>query len=338
MYKVHPNDSCTSFCLEINGFAVFGANFDHGTVHEGLIFTNKRGVEKTYWEKDISSTHARWTSKFGSVTFNLVMHQISWGGMNEEGLVISTMEMIGSRSPTPDRRSWIYANYWVQYILDNFRTVEEVISSREKIRIKDHVDHYLVCDKTGNCIAIEFLNGEEIYHTGDNLPVKVLANNSYLESMNAYERWKVEGDSFMIDDPKLLRFIKAAERVAVSQTVEKKSAIEYAFDVLEAVCGQKMSGSPTHWSIVYDTKNKQISFRTSTHSDIRRIKFSGLDFSQNGTVKLLDIHEKISGDITKRFREYSSEYQLEHALKAGKKWGSNPRLIEKDVKYMERFL
>jgi choloylglycine hydrolase len=303
-----------------------------------MIFTNKRGVKKTYWDTTVNNPHAEWTSKHGSVSINLVMNQLSWGGMNEAGLVISTMELVGSRSPFPDKRPWIYSNYWVQYVLDNFATVEEVISSQEQIRIQEYVDHYLVCDKAGNCVAIEFLDGQEIYHTGDDLPVKALANNAYLESIRAYKSQQTEAMVRAFDDPKLRRFIRVAERVEEYQPNTKISAIDYAFNVLDEVCGQKMSGSPTHWSIVYDTKNLQILLRTREHTEIRWLNFSELDFSRNTPVKMLDIHENVSGNIVAELLDYSSEYALAHALHAGMKWGSNPRMIEKDVKYMEQFL
>ena len=38
--------ACTSFVLDNNGFAVFGANLDY-RIHEGLVFINKRNVTKT---------------------------------------------------------------------------------------------------------------------------------------------------------------------------------------------------------------------------------------------------------------------------------------------------
>ena len=41
---------CTSFCLDNNGYAVFGTNYDHGkNIYEGLIFVNKRNISKSYW-------------------------------------------------------------------------------------------------------------------------------------------------------------------------------------------------------------------------------------------------------------------------------------------------
>ena len=335
------HDSCTSFCLKNDGYAVFGANYDHGEIHEGLVFTNNRGVSKSYWEADPLSQHAQWTSRFGSVTFNLVMNQFAWGGMNEAGLVISTMELVGSRSPTPDSRPWIYSNYWVQYILDTCETVEDVIRSQKQIRIKDYVDHYLVCDRRGNCVAVEFLDGEEIYHTGQNLPVKALANNSYAESIAAWELYKSQANpdkSFPADDPMLLRFILAAERSKAFKSTTVNSAVRYAFDLLDEVCGRKVNGSPTHWSIVYDTENFCISFKTSTIAAIRHIELEKLDFLRSSPVKMLDIHKKLSGDVVNQMMDYSSEIHYQHALHAGKKWGSSKTMIEKDIRYVESFL
>ena len=62
--------ACTSFCLDNGGQAVFGTNYEN-EIWEGLLFVNKRGVTKTGWEPSTAGTYARWTSRHGSVTFNL---------------------------------------------------------------------------------------------------------------------------------------------------------------------------------------------------------------------------------------------------------------------------
>jgi penicillin V acylase-like amidase (Ntn superfamily) len=336
-----PKDSCTSFCLDNDGFAVFGANYDHGKIHEGLVFTNKRNIPKSYWEDDPVSGHARWTSKYGSVTFNLVMAQFAWGGMNEAGLVISTMELPCSRSPAPDKRPWIYANYWVQYLLDNCSTAEEVIATSSSIRVKGYVDHYLVCDRKGHCTAIEFLEGKTIYHTGDALPVKALTNTAYEYSIAAWETYrkqKLQGEIAPIRDPSLRRFVLAADSVQGFKPTDSESAVEYAFDVLAEASGQKVGGSPTRWSIVFDTENLTIAFHTSTHPDIRYINLHALDFSRNTPVRMLDIHEKLSSDVTNKMRDYFSAFHLGHALRAGRQWGTDADTIEKEIRYMESFL
>jgi penicillin V acylase-like amidase (Ntn superfamily) len=336
--------SCTSFCLDNNGYAVFGTNYDHKKMlDEGIIFVNKRNVSKSYWlKKDSKSEHAQWTSKYGSVTFNLVINQFAWAGMNEAGLVISTMELMGSQSPAPDKRPWINAGFWVQYLLDNYNTVEEVLASDSLIRVSGYVDHYLVCDREGNCAAIEFLEGKMVYHTGNKLPIKVLANNAYAESTAEWEKYGKQvshGKPVSINNSGLKRFIIGAKRVRDFKPTDSESAIKYAFETLLEVSGQKVKGSPTYWSIVMDTQNFRIYFRTHTNPEIRCINLPELDFSCKEPVKMLDINEKLRGDITNKLKSYSSKAHFDHSLKAYKNWGQpiGSGTLKRHIKYLESF-
>lgn len=55
-------------------------------------------------------------------------------------------------------------------------TVEDLIRSDAQVRIMETVDHYLVCDREGNCAAVEFLDGKMVCHTAGDLPVWALTN------------------------------------------------------------------------------------------------------------------------------------------------------------------
>lgn len=188
---IPPTDGhgCTSFCLNNAGYGIFGANLD-SSMYEGLLYVNKRNVSKTGWEKNTAGEYALWTSKYGSFTFNMVGYQLPYAGMNEAGLMISTLTLHESQTPTPDERFPLISPLWVQYQLDNYSTVEEVIASGSLVRITmdapQKVDHFLVCDKSGDCATIEFLEGKMVYHTGKTLPVAALANNTYEESLKAW--------------------------------------------------------------------------------------------------------------------------------------------------------
>jgi len=211
------NQECTSFVLDNNGYAVFCSNFDYGKdISEGLVFVNRRNISKSYWQSDSIHPYASWTSKYGSVSFNLCMSQFSWAGMNEKGLVISTMQLDGSKSPEPDKRPWIYSNYWLQYVLDNFSTIEEVLASDSSIRIFDYVDHYLISDRYGRCATIEFIEGKRIVHNGNDLPVKALSNSTYEKSIHEWEATVSVRNYANIISTKgssLSRFIIAADRI-----------------------------------------------------------------------------------------------------------------------------
>ena len=308
--SILPTDGhgCTSFCLNNAGYGLFGANLDNSS-DEGLLYVNKRNVSKTGWEKNTAGEYARWTSKYGSFTFNMVGYQLPYAGMNEAGLMISTLALPESQTPAPDERFPLISPLWVQYQLDNYSTVEEVIASESLVRITmvapQPVDHFLVCDKSGDCATIEFLDGKMVYHTGKTLPVAALTNNIYEESVRAWQEGKLTGGS-------LIHFGTAADRVIGFQAMQSDRAVEYAFDTLKQVSHPFM----TVWSIVFDPENLQVYFRTKRNNEIRYVDFSKLDFSCSTPVQMLDIHEKPSGDISDDLMPYSHEVSLDHFTKA----------------------
>jgi hypothetical protein len=77
----------------------------------------------------------------------------------------------------------------------------------------------------------------------------------------------------------------------------------------------------------------------TVQSQIRTIDFQKLDFSCHSPVKLIDINEKLSGDITDQLKDYSFKYHFDHALRAAKKYGleMTPEELKKHVQSIEEF-
>ena len=124
----HVSQSCTTFCLDKGDQLVLGKNQDW-TSNYGLVIVNKRNVSKTAMPLEAEDGEpASWTSKYGSVTFN-VGREMPQGGMNEAGLVVEMAGLEETEYPTPDTRPYINLGQWIQYQLDNYSTVEEVIAS-----------------------------------------------------------------------------------------------------------------------------------------------------------------------------------------------------------------
>ena len=173
--------SCTTFFLDHGDQPVFGRNLDW-FVGDGLVIINKRGVEKTAIKGPFNRDNLlSWTSKYGSATFNQHGREFPLGGMNEAGLVVETMVLEETEYPAPDSRPEIEILQWVQYQLDNFSTIEEVISGQSQIRIRERAKpglHFLVCDRTANCATIEFIGKKAVYHTKETMPVRVLEINN----------------------------------------------------------------------------------------------------------------------------------------------------------------
>ena len=185
-----PTPACTDFCLDTPDGPVFGCNLDLFIPGDGLVFINQRGVAKEGFQKSTTGETARWVSKFGSVTFNPAGREFVFGGMNEAGLVIGSMELLNSEFPKPDERVPLTLGTWAQYVLDTCGNVQEAIRLDSKVRIEDSAppSHFLIADADGNCAALEWLDGKFVYRTGDDLPVKAMTNMRYERALASYER------------------------------------------------------------------------------------------------------------------------------------------------------
>jgi choloylglycine hydrolase len=249
-----------------------------------------------------------WTSKYGSATFNQHGREFPLGGMNEAGLIVETMVLEDTEYPSPDSRPEVETLQWVQYQLDNFSTIEEVISGQSQIRIREIADpglHFLVCDRMGNCATIEFIGKKAVYHTKETMPVKALTNSKYAETISYWEKNSIpQPDKYKT----VGRFARAANMVKNYDPKTSKAPIDYAFDILENVAHHFY----TQWRIVYDVKNLSVFFRTLENQSIRHFSLKSFDLSCATPVKVLDVNTELSGDISDKFVDYT--YQINRNL------------------------
>jgi len=289
--------ACTTFCLKNKGQVLFGKNYDW-MIGDGLIFVNKRGVAKTSSEE---TNPAKWVSKYGSVTFNQYGWESPSGGMNEAGLVIELMWLDDTTYPKADDRPVLDVLEWIQFNLDTAATTQDVIKNSADVRISSEVKlHYLVNDKNGDSATIEFLNGELVAHSGSDLPVAALTNDTYSRSIEYSKNQGAKSSESSLD-----RFSRAAakSRDFDAELRNEKASVDYAFDILKDVA-QKES---TQWSIVYDQTRGRIYFRTRKQSDLKSIDTKAFDYACGTPVKVLDLDLKGNGDVTRRFRDYSRD-------------------------------
>ncbi len=290
-----PGFACTTFCLRDSGRVVFGKNYDWN-IGEGLLIVNPRGLARV---ADGGDRPARWTARYGSVTFNQYGRDFPSGGMNEAGLAIEVMWLDDTRHPGVDHRHSIDVLQWVQYQLDNQATVAEVLASDRKIRILDGAPlHYLVADRSGQVATVEFLNGRLIAHSGERLPIPVLTNDTYDKSIRFVR--DLGGKPAAGDESSLSRFARTVERVRGFATEpNKKDAVAYAFETLRQAAQRS-----TRWSLVYELDRLRVHFRTREHRQIRFLSFSDLDFRCSQPVRVLDLAADVAGDFAQRLIPY----------------------------------
>lgn len=239
---------CTTFVFRQGNRIFFGRNLDWIT-GTGLIMTNSRNLEKVALV-DSSEKAIKWVSKFGSITFNQIGRELPYGGINEAGLIVEHMTLDETVYPSRDDRNAIGAFQWIQFQLDNFSTIEEVMNSDTFLRIVDASKiHFLISDKFGHVAAIEFLNGKMVCHTGKSLPVEVMANSTYEKSVSCYIN---NGDKQ--SDRSLYNFCTAARQIQQINSLSGDSTIVNVFHILSSVS----QGIGTKWSIVYDVANMRI--------------------------------------------------------------------------------
>lgn len=296
-----PAFACTTFCLKNGGEVLFGKNYDW-MIGDGLVFVNKRNVEKSAMVSG-NETAARWVSKYGSVTFNQYGKDNPSGGMNEAGLVIELMWLDETEYPKTDSRPVVDVLEWIQYQLDISANVAEVVKNAESVRIASPVKlHYLVNDKAGNSATVEFLDGNLVAHTGEKLAVAALANDTYEKSLNYSKQFAPEKTK---TESSFDRFTRAAQKTKefAQKPKTEAEAVNYAFEILANVA-QKNS---TQWSIVYDQKRARIHFRSMQSAGVKTIDARIFDYSCGSAVKIFDVNAKEAGDVTAKFTDYTRQ-------------------------------
>jgi len=343
---------CTTFVLRQQKNIVFGRNLDWIT-GSGLIMTNPRNIKKIALV-DPTEKVTEWVSKYGSMTFNQIGRDLPYGGINETGLVVEHMTLEQTQYPAKDNRSAISANQWIQFQLDNYSTIAEVISSDTILRIVDATSkyHFLICDRLGNVATIEFLDGKMVSHIQNSLPIPVLANSTYDSSLECY---KNDGNTDL--NRSLYNFSTAAHKIQENKKSSNGTIVNDAFEILKSVS----QGVGTKWSIVYDITNMKIYFKifeTPTivgeqkifmkqpgQAEMKFVDFKYFDLNCSKNVKVLNLNENSSGAVDNQFINYSTEINKEYITKAFtffKDWGFNlnlgPEQIEYLAKYPESFI
>ena len=119
--------------------------------------------------------------------------------MNEKGLVVEEMSLPNTDFLMDSNHTYLTSPQWIQYQLDNFTTVEEVIDNLDSILPIGWVWHFFVADRNGNSASIEFINGELIVHKEKNMPNQCMSNSPYSESVEFYNTLSDQNTPIILD-------------------------------------------------------------------------------------------------------------------------------------------
>jgi len=288
-------------------------NYDYPLDH-GLVGVNLRETTKENGRQP-GETAIRWSVKYGSVTFNSFSLELPVSGMNEAGLAVALMwhdEGDFGNEPGFSRLSPLQ---WIQYQLDNYKNIEEVLEGLKTVRARNEGIplHYSLLDAKGNCLLIEFVDGEIRLEKNPEFPI--LTNSTYQLCLTEAKR--SFGSLEMPKNSSIARFCHLYDQYAVQNHAEVKPVDGFNFlDSVSQTPGAMQSfpwnkgnenNTITVWSIVFCPREREILFKTNQKKTIKKVKLGDIGFEKNSQYLAMEINEEVLGPVTQSLKPYSKD-------------------------------
>jgi choloylglycine hydrolase len=303
-----PVTACSLFFIARDDEVVYGQNLDWHTPFPGHVIVNPRGLVKNVvpwkgsWPNPRGAGTKSWVSRYGSVTLTCYGRGFIEGGMNEAGLIVDEASL-WAVYPSEDDRPGISCPQWMQYQLDNYATVEEVIAHLDDLRPDGEGWHYLITDPSGACAVIEYPDGKPAVYRGETAPVCALTNTTYEQALSHVPMDKAFGGEVDIasGSDSYGRFVLIARFLRDYDPQRDGTGDAYAFRVLDAV-----SYDQTLRSVVYDAGRRRMLWRTPGNPQIRWLDLTAFDFDSGLAAQSVDI-EAGSGNVDTLLSDFSRE-------------------------------
>jgi penicillin V acylase-like amidase (Ntn superfamily) len=315
---------CTTFTIRKQDSLLLGQNYDFYYGH-GLIVASPRGLKKESLRAE-GKKEIVWTSKYGNVTFTQFGRELPMGGMNEEGLTIAMMFHEDGQYPDDDGRPMLNELQWIQYQLDQYASVEEVVMNLSNIRLEKSMYelHYTLADSSGHTAIIEFVDG--VAKVFEDAPYFAITNTSFEKSL------QYANQSKELPITQLSRKLTSLDRFTLAyRLVESKSnlkrnspnsPVDEAFSILHEVSvkpsirsvwnwiGKKIPPTFTYWSIVFDVTNRAIQYRDYRNKKIRSFELRNFNFSKAEPALSLRLDNSLTGEIEAAFEPYTTKENM----------------------------
>lgn len=306
-----------------NGTIITARSMDWKDEIPANIWVLPRGIERN---GEVGTSSIQWKSKYGSVVTSS-WDIVSSDGMNEKGLVGNLLWLVESTYPKFEKDKEVQGlsiSLWLQYVLDNFATVEEAVhalSKEEFVIVSADIPgttkfasvHLSISDKTGDNAIFEYIDGKLVIH--HDRSYVTMTNSPIFEeqlAINAY--WKNIPGTIMLPGTNRAsdRFVRASYYIdAIPQTDNTRTALASVFSVIRncsVPLGISSESEPnissTRWRTVADQKNLVYYFDNVVNPNVVWVEFSKLDFSENAKVKKLglDKNQNYAGESSESFK------------------------------------
>lgn len=319
----HKADACTRILYRGSDNTVLTArSMDWKEDTQSNIWIFPRGMLRS---GEVGENPLRWKSKYGSVITS-AYDICSTDGMNEKGFVANLLWLAESSYPVWDgSKPGLSIAAWVQYMLDNFATVDEAVEAVSKdtfVVVSDLMPdgsrfatlHLSVSDATGDSAIFEYIDGQLVIH--HNRAYQVMTNSPVFDKQLALnDYWSVIGGTTFLPGTNRAadRFVRASFYVnAIPKTDNQRIAVASVFSVIRntsvpygITTPDEPNISSTRWRTVSDQKNKVYFFESALYPNTFWVNMKDVDFSEKAPVKMLNLVDghTYAGNTAKMFVE-----------------------------------
>lgn len=321
--NITESSACTRVVYQgPGGYTITARSMDWKDEIPANLWIFPRGMERN---GAAGSNSVKWKSKYGSIVtsaFNIS----STDGMNEKGLVANLLWLAESVYPDYNgSQKGLSIAAWVQYVLDNFGTVDEAVnemSKEEFVIVSTNIPgttvfaslHLSISDAKGDNAIFEYVDGKLLIHHG--MQYNVMTNSPIFDKQLALnEYWQQINGTVMLPGTNRAsdRFARASFYIkAIPQTDNTVVAVASVFSVIRNCSvpfGISSETEPnissTRWRAVSDQKNLVYYFETVLTPNTFWVDIKNANFNENASVKKLSVenNETYAGDALKNFAD-----------------------------------
>ncbi len=316
MIATTPAAACTLFVIDDDSTVIFGRTLDWDRPIPGAVFVNPRGLVKTSlpwhggWPVAGEATTRLWAAAYGSVTFSAYGRDFIASGMNEAGLVIAETSWIAEYAPVDDRPS-ISCAQWMQYQLDNYATVKDVVSHVDDLRLDGEGWHFMVADASGDVAVIESTRGGAKVFRRDRLLKYSILTNAGCMQLIGYQAMVDQSSGSLSSnmaagDDSYARYLRGMRYLRERRKESSPVTVEDAWRMIDSV-----RVSDTRREIVFDATNRTVSWVTDTDRTRRTLHLSDLQFEARSPVLMLNVDAAPAEDVALALEPYSLRWNRE---------------------------
>ena len=289
-----------------NNTVLTGRTMDWKEDSRSDLWVFPKGMERN---GEIGKNPLKWKSKYGSVVTS-AYDICSTDGMNEKGLVANLLWLAESVYPEWDgKKPGLSIAAWVQYVLDNFATVNEAVAEMQKEEFEVVSDmmpdgtrmatlHLSISDASGDNAIFEYVDGKLMIH--HDRSYQVMTNSPIFDEQLALnDYWKNIGGTVFLPGTNRAsdRFVRASFYInAIPKVEDTMTAVAGVFSVIRntsvplgITTPDQPNISSTIWRTVADQKNLLYFFESTIHPNVFWVNLKDIDFSEKGEVKKLDL-------------------------------------------------